>query len=64
MQILTDQGCQFESKLFAEICTILGIDKTRISSFHPQTNDLVERFNRTLERHASTFCQSSPAGLG
>ena len=49
MQILTDQGRQFESKLFAEICTLLDIDKTRTSSFHPQTNGLVERFNRTLE---------------
>ena len=48
MQILTDQVRQFESKLFAEICTLLDIDKTRTSSFHPQTNGLVERFNSTL----------------
>ena len=41
MQILTDQGRQFESLLFTEICTLLDIDKTRTGSFHPQTNDLV-----------------------
>ena len=29
MPILTDQGHQFESLLFIEICTLLDIDKTR-----------------------------------
>ena len=37
-QILTDQGAQFESKLFKEICRLLDIDKKRSTSFHPQTN--------------------------
>ena len=55
MQILTDQGRQFESLLFTEICTLLDIDKTRTSSFHPQTNGLVEGFNRTLEEMLRAF---------
>ena len=48
LQILTDQGAQFQSQLFAEMCQLLNIDKTRTSSYHPQTNGLVERFNQTL----------------
>lgn len=47
-QILTDQGKQFESKFFKEICELLDIDKKRSASFHPQTNGIQERFNRTI----------------
>ena len=54
LQILTDQGAQFQSQLFAEMCQLLNIDKTRTSSYHPQTDGLVERFNRTL---TSMLCE-------
>jgi hypothetical protein len=45
----TDQGRNFESKLLKEMCEILKIDKTRTSPYHPQSDGMVERFNRTLE---------------
>ena len=48
-QIHTDQGRQFESELFQNMCRIFKIDKTRTTSFHPQGGGLVERFNRSLE---------------
>ena len=48
-QIHTDQGRQFESKLFQELCKKLRIDKTRTTAFRPQSDGLVERLNRTLE---------------
>ena len=48
LQVLTDQGTNFESRLFREVCELLQIDKTRTSSYHPQSNGSVERFNRTL----------------
>ena len=48
-QIHTDQGRQFESELFQNLCKLLKIDKTRSTSFHPQSSGLVERFNRSLE---------------
>ena len=31
-----------------EICRFLGIDKTRTTPFHPQSDGQVERFKRTL----------------
>ena len=44
-----DQGRQFQSVLFKEICDLMDIDKKRNTSFHPQTNGIQERFNRTIE---------------
>ena len=48
-ELHTDQGRQFESNLFKEICSLLDIEKTRTTPFHPQSDGMVERFNRTLE---------------
>ena len=48
LQILTDQGAQFESRLFCEMCHLLDISKTRTSAYHPPSDGMVERFNRTL----------------
>ena len=45
----SDQGRDFESKLFQAVCRILDIDKTRTTPWHPQSDGMVERFNRTLQ---------------
>ena len=47
-QLHSDQGKQFESEVFQQICLLLDIDKARASAYHPQSNGLVERFNRRL----------------
>ena len=47
-QLHSDQGKQFESQVVAEVCKILGIKKTRTTSYHTQCDGLVERLNRTL----------------
>ena len=39
----------FESEVFQEVCQLLGIKKTRTTPLHPQSDGMVERFNRTLE---------------
>jgi transposase InsO family protein/predicted aspartyl protease len=54
-QVHTDQGRQFESRVFQELCTRLHIDKTRTTAYHPQSDGLVERFNRTVEDLLSKY---------
>ena len=44
----TDRGADFESKLMKEVCAVLGVKKTRTTPYHPQSDGLVERYNRTL----------------
>ncbi|CAC5401788.1 unnamed protein product [Mytilus coruscus] len=48
-QIHTDRGAQFTSQWFKEICDAFRIDKTFTTALHPQSDGLVERFNRTVE---------------
>ena len=64
LRILTDQGRQFESKLFEEICSLLDKDKTRTNGFHPQTNGMVDRFNRTLETMLWAFVSTHQKKIG
>ena len=47
-QIHSDQGREFESVLFQEMCALLQVDKTRTTPWRPCSNGLVENFNRTL----------------
>ena len=53
-QLHSDQGRNFESKVIKNICDLLQIRKTRTSAYHPQSDGLVERFNRTLLNLLST----------
>ena len=47
-QLLSDRGPSFLSKLLLEVCDCMGIKKVNTSAYHPQSDGLVERFNRTL----------------
>ena len=44
----TDLGKNFESALKKEICQLFGVRKTRTTPYHPQSDGLVERFNKTV----------------
>ena len=47
-ELHSDQGTNFESKVMAEVCKLLDIEKTRTTPLHPQSDGQVERYNRTL----------------
>ena len=46
--IHSDQARDFENHLIQELCLLLGAHKTRTTPYHPASDGLVERFNRTL----------------
>ena len=48
VRILSDQGPEFESKMFAELCHLLDIEKIRTTAYKPSTNGNVERYHSTL----------------
>ena len=48
VELLSDRGAAFLSKLMEEVYSLLGIRKTNTTAYHPQMDGLVERFNRTL----------------
>jgi transposase InsO family protein len=50
MHVDTDQGANFESSLFAELCHRCHIAKSRTLAYHAQSNGARERPNRTLLR--------------
>ena len=44
----SDQGRNFEPKLFTSLTKPLQVDETRTTAFHPQSNAPIERTHRTL----------------
>ncbi len=48
-EILTDQGMASMSRTLRELYELLGIKSIYTCIYHPQTDRLVERFNRTLK---------------
>ena len=48
-EMLTDQGSNFTSQLLSEIYQLLHVHPIRTSPYHPQTDGLVEPFNKTLK---------------
>ena len=47
--ITTDRGVQFTSAIWSVLCKRLGIQHVTTTSYHPQSNGLVERFHRQLK---------------
>jgi transposase InsO family protein len=47
-EICTDQGSNFNSRLFQSLCHRLEITKKRTTPYHPSANGQVERMNRNV----------------
>ncbi|EFP04464.1 hypothetical protein CRE_25636 [Caenorhabditis remanei] len=58
-EIVTDQGTNFMSKMFEEVCRILEVKHSISTAYHHETNGAVERLNRTLEEML-TLSTSNP----
>lgn len=58
-QLLSDRGPNLLSNLLLDVCDLLGMKKINTTAYHPQTDGLVERMNKTLRsmlaKHAQTF---------
>lgn len=48
MSLLLDNGKQFADKLFAHVCDLVGTTNLYTATYHPQSNEQLERYNRTL----------------
>ena len=50
-RILTDQGTNFLSEIFKDVCKLLKIEKIQTSAYHPESNGALERTHRTLTEY-------------
>ena len=57
--LLSDRGSNFLSSLVKEACFLMDTKKTYQTSYHPQCDGLVERFNGTLAQSLSHYVSSS-----
>ena len=53
--LVTDQGTNFTSKLFQDLCKLFKITKLQTSAYHPQSNGALERSHQTLKDYLRHF---------
>ncbi|KAL0192360.1 hypothetical protein M9458_010656 [Cirrhinus mrigala] len=54
--ILSDRGPQFTSRLWTSFFSLLGVNVSLTSGYHPQANGQVERLNQELTRFLRSYC--------
>jgi hypothetical protein len=55
LSLHSDQGRNYESLIFTELCRLLEVRKTRTSAGNPRCNGLTERYNRTMVRMIKAY---------
>ena len=58
--ILSDNGPQFRSDIYHQVCSFFNIHPTKSSIYHPQSNGMVERFNGTLKSILRKVAENEP----
>src|ERR1044071_5667384 len=56
--ILSDRGTAFTSQLIEDLCKRAQINHRLTSAYRPQTNGLIERFNRTIGECLAKLCSN------
>jgi Integrase zinc binding domain/Integrase core domain len=57
--LLTDRGTHFVNEMLNSLCDSFGVKHRLSTAYHPQTNGLVERFNRTLCEALAKFANDN-----
>ena len=58
--LLSDNGSQFVAHFFRRVCNILQVHNLFTTTYHPQTNGQVERFNRSLAAMLRCYVEDNP----
>ena len=64
MGSLLNRGHTFLSGLIKEVQGLLGFHKVNTSTYHPQTDGLVEQYNRTLTNMLAKTVERGGRDLG
>ena len=59
LQIVSDRGSIFTSDLWSRYCKWHGISRSLSTAYHPETDGLTERENKTLGQMLKAYCHSS-----
>ena len=67
-RLMSDQGTGFTSKVIQAMCSLLGIEKIRMTTYHPQSNGSAERVYQMLQwmivKLDPECCRKWPVHLG
>ena len=59
-ELLSDNAQYFSSKFFQSVCKILNVENQFTTTYHPQANGQVERYNRTLKSVIKSYLDDHP----
>jgi hypothetical protein len=48
--LLSDRGSGFMSEIFKHVMKLFGVKQIKTTAYHPKSNGVVERFNKTLKK--------------
>jgi len=55
LTIVSDQGPQFRSTMWQQVCGRLAIDQRMSTAFHPETDGPRERMNASMDQYPRVF---------